>query len=63
MPTIFFHGPKLTDEGKRKLIRAFTETASEVTGIDESAFVVYLKTTQPDEVGVGGELLADRHRR
>ena len=62
MPTIFFHGPEIKDDDKRKLIKSFTETASEVTGINESAFVVYLNSTNPDEVGVGGKLLADRQQ-
>lgn len=63
MPTIFFHGPVLTREKKIELIRGFTKTASEVTGIREQAFVVYLQETDPDQVGVGGELLADRQKK
>ncbi len=60
MPTIFFHGPGLDQDKKRKLIADFTEAASKATGIDQSAFVVYLQETAPDQVGVGGKLLADR---
>ena len=60
VPTIFFYGPELNDDKKRKMIESFTETASELTGIDESAFVVYLQSTERDEVGVGGKLLSDR---
>ncbi len=62
MPTIFFYGPDLDSDKKRKLISSFTEAASEATGIDKSAFVVYLRKSPPDEVGVGGELLADRYK-
>ena len=54
MPTIFFYGPSLTREKKIELIRGFTKTASEVTGIREQAFVVYLQETDPGQVGVGG---------
>lgn len=60
MPTIFFYGPELEDEKKKELIRSFTETASRLTGIDPSAFVVYLMPVGQDHVGVGGKLLSDR---
>jgi 4-oxalocrotonate tautomerase len=60
MPTIFFYGPELEVEKKRELIKDFTEAASKATGIDQSAFVVYLRNSKPDEVGVGGKLLSER---
>ncbi|RJX28292.1 MAG: 4-oxalocrotonate tautomerase [Dethiobacter sp.] len=63
MPTIFFYGPKLEKEKRRELIRSFTKKASELTGIDEAAFVVYLRNSEPEDVGVGGELLEDRQKR
>lgn len=63
MPTIFFYGPDLDDEKKKKLIKSFSETASKLTGIDKSAFIVYLRASSPDNVGVGGELLRDRLER
>jgi len=63
MPTIFFYGPELDKDKKRELIKAFTEKASELTGLDKSSFVVYLHETDADEVGVGGELLEDRLRK
>ena len=60
MPTIFFYGPELEREKKKELIKSFTEKASELTGIDKSAFVVYLRKSTHEDVGVGGTLLADR---
>lgn len=62
MPTIFFYGPEMETEKKRELIKSFTDKASELTGIDTSAFVVYLQETDADEVGVGGKLLEDRFK-
>lgn len=59
MPTIFFYGPKLEKEKRREMIKSFTETASRLTGIEKSAFVVYLRESGPEDVGVGGELLED----
>jgi 4-oxalocrotonate tautomerase len=63
MPTIFFYGPELDVEKKRDIIKSFTETASRLTGIDKSAFVIYLRPGSTDMVGVGGELLSDRVER
>ncbi len=63
MPTIFFYGPKLDKDKSRDLITSFTEAASRVTGINKSAFVVYLRESGPENVGVGGELLEDRLKR
>ncbi len=60
MPTIFFYGPKLDKEKRKEMIKSFTETASRLTGIDKPAFVVYLRESTPENVGVGGELLEDR---
>jgi len=62
VPTIFFYGPKLEKEKKKDRIKSFTETASRLTGIDKSAFVVYLRESSPENVGVGGELLEDRKK-
>lgn len=62
MPTIFFYGPKLDKDRKKDMIKSFTETASRLTGIEKSAFVVYLRESSPENVGVGGELLEDRKR-
>lgn len=60
MPTIFFYGPKLDKEKSKEMIKGFTETASRLTGIEKSAFVVYLRESTPENVGVAGELLEDR---
>ena len=62
MPTIFFYGPKLEKEKKRDMIKSFTETASRLTGIEKAAFVVYLRESSPENVGVAGELLEDRKK-
>ena len=63
MPTIFFYGPKLEKEKSREMIKSFTDTASRLTGINKSAFVVYLRESGPENVGVGGELLEDRQKK
>lgn len=60
MPQIVFEGPCLEKGQKAKLVKEFTDTAAEVTGIPKQAFVVLIKENTPENVGVGGELLADR---
>lgn len=60
MPTIFFYGPDLEKEKRRELISSFTKAASEITGINEAAFTVYLRNTDHGHIGVGGKLLEDR---
>jgi len=62
MPVITLKGPKLTKEQKAELVKCFTETASRVTNIASSAFVVYLEEMEPENIGVGGALLADRNK-
>ena len=62
MPTIFFYGPKMDKEKKKEMIKSFTDTASKLTGIDTSAFVVYLQESNPENVGVGGILLEERRK-
>jgi len=63
MPTIFFYGPKLDKEKSREMVKSFTDTASRLTGINKSAFVVYLRESSHENVGVGGELLEDRQKK
>lgn len=63
MPTIFFYGPKLDKEKSKEMIKSFTETASRLTDIEKSAFVVYLIKSTPENVGVAGELLEDRLKK
>ncbi len=62
MPTIFFYGPELDRDKKRELISSFTQKASELTGISESAFVVYLRPSDRENVGVGGKLLDEMNK-
>ena len=42
------------------MIKSFTETASQATGLNKAAFVVYLRESSPENVGVEGKLLEDR---
>jgi len=43
------------------MIKSFTETASRLTGIEKSALLLPSESN-PENVGVGGELLEDRKK-
>ncbi len=62
MPVITVEGPRIPEvTKKRELVQRFTEAASQVYGLDKEAIIVILHETSPDCVGVGGELVCDRH--
>lgn len=60
MPVITFDGGKLTRDQKAELVRQFTDAAHGVTGIRKEAFVVILRENDAENIGSGGELLADK---
>lgn len=61
MPNITFDGPRIEDvERKRELIRSVSEAAAKAYGLPKQAMIVVIKENAPENVGVGGELLADR---
>jgi 4-oxalocrotonate tautomerase len=64
MPTIKIEGPPLKDiEVKRKLVSEVTMAAVKAYNIAKETIVVVIKENSPDNVSVGGELIADRHGR
>ena len=63
MPFILFEGPRMPVERKRELVSALTEAVSRVTGHPKEILTVLIHENQPENVGVGGELLADRLAR
>jgi 4-oxalocrotonate tautomerase len=59
MPVITFEGGRM-DQGKKKdLIQRLTKAAADVTGIHAQAFVICIHENDPDNVGVGGEMLTE----
>lgn len=60
MPNIQIDISTLDVDKKRKLVKEFTKTASEITGIPEQAFVVFINEHSRDNIGVGGELLSEK---
>ena len=64
MPNIIIEGPVIKDiEAKRILVREITDVVERVYKLPRQAFVVTIKETSPENVGVGGELVVDRFKR
>ncbi len=61
MPIIHFYGAVLTKEKKRDLAAKLTEAAATtLPHIPKQAFTVLIHENQPENIAVGGQLLADR---
>lgn len=50
-------------ETKRELVTQISRTASKVTGTPEAAFRVWIVEIDPNEVSIGGTILADVRAR
>ena len=61
MPNITIEGPPLRDmEKKRVLVREITGAAAKAFGLPAQTIVILIKENPPENVGIGGQLLADR---
>ncbi|PWR74100.1 4-oxalocrotonate tautomerase DmpI [Methanospirillum lacunae] len=60
MPVISVEIGPLTSEVKEELIKTLTKTASSITKIPESSFIVLVKEYPADAIGVGGIPLSKR---
>lgn len=65
MPVIIVEGGKIDDpEKKRKLISKITDAACEAyETIPKQAFIVIIKENSAENIGSGGECLADRMKK
>jgi 4-oxalocrotonate tautomerase len=50
----------MSKEQKKDLVESFTREAARVTDIPAQAFIILINENDPDNVGVGGELLSMR---
>lgn len=60
MPVITIEGSKLSKEQKSKLVKELTTSAASIMNVPEQAFIVLVKENEKENIGVGGQLLADR---
>lgn len=64
MPLITVEGPKIPEvERKRELVKKLTDIAVEIYGIAREHIIVLIRENPPENVGAGGELIADRHAK
>lgn len=62
MPTVTIDGPRIDDvEIKRTLVKDITDALEKAYRIPREAYVVVIKENPPENVGVGGGLIIDRH--
>ncbi|MDH5364923.1 MAG: tautomerase family protein [Dehalococcoidia bacterium] len=62
MPTITVDGPKIEDiELKRQMVKKLTDAAYEVYKIEH--IVILIRENAPENVGVNGQLIADRPKK
>lgn len=62
MPTITYDGPALSIENKRMAAQEITDTICKATKLQPSDIVVVFKENAPENVAVGGKLIADRKK-
>jgi len=63
MPLIMVDGPKIKQvEKKRQLVEKLTDVAVEIYGIDREHIIVLIRENSPENVGSGGQLIADKHK-
>lgn len=60
MPIIEVSGPHLATEQKREMVRGLTEVAARVYARPKEQIIVIIRENRPENVGVGGELVAER---
>lgn len=60
MPVITIESTKLSKEQKAELVQEMTETAARVMNLPEAAFYVYIKESEPENIGVVGKLLSEK---
>jgi len=62
MPTITVEGPPIPEiERKRQLVKRLTDVAIAIYKIEH--ITVLIRENAPENVGVNGELIADKHRK
>lgn len=61
MPNITVEGPAIKDlDKKRELAKDMTAAATKAYGLPKEVIVVVIKENSPENVSVGGQLIADR---
>lgn len=60
MPIITIEGPPIRDiDTRRALVRDLTDVAARAYGLPREKMIVLIRENTPEQVAVGGELIAD----
>ncbi|SFM10350.1 4-oxalocrotonate tautomerase [Paenibacillus sp. 1_12] len=59
MPVITLNSAKLSKGQKGELIKELTAAAAKIMNIQEQSYYVFLKEHEMDNLGVGGQFLAE----
>jgi len=61
MPILTLEGPPIRDlETRRALVAEVTTAAAKAYGMPKEKIIVLIRENLPEQVAVGGELIADR---
>ena len=61
MPVIMIEGPPIPEiSKKREFVANLTRAAADAYGMPKEKIIVLIRENRPDQVAVGGELIADR---
>jgi len=64
MPNAYIDGPMLENvDIKRTLVKEVTDAMEKAYKFPRQAYVVTITENPPENVGVGGELIADRRKK
>lgn len=64
MPSAVIEGPRIEEvETKRVLVKEITDALEKAYNLPRPVYVVLIKENQPENVGVGGELILDRRSK
>lgn len=59
MPLITFESGELTEDVKKELMKKLSKVSSQITGIPEESFWVFIREMSDDHIMVGGKVLSD----
>jgi len=63
MPSVTIEGPEIKDiEKKRQLVKRITEVIFDIYGIAKEHIIVLIRENSKENVGAGGQLIADKHK-
>ncbi len=63
MPTATLDGPEIDKiEVKRKLVKDITDALEKAYKLPREAFIVTIREHKPENIGLAGQLIIDRHK-